>query len=103
MRTIRTLRLALFLALLAMLEVGGGSLPSGPEALEDFEEAAHGRRRLVRLARQPAPPSTETESAPAAAPRERLIAHRPRARSATAPPRKAPALVSDPASSTEDH
>ena len=98
-----TIRLALFLALLAMLELGAGALPNGAEAFEDFEEAAHGRRRLVRLARQPAPPSTDTEAASAATQRDRLIAHRPRARSATAPPRKAPTLASDPASPTEDH
>jgi hypothetical protein len=98
----RKLRLALVLALVGLLDLGSGTLPGGAEASEELDEAAHGRRRLVRLARQPAPPSTDTDHARAAAARPRP-AHQPRVRAAAEPLRKVPAPAPDPASPTDDH
>ena|SRR5688572_10663258 len=99
----RQLRLAVLLAFVAMLDLGAGTLPVGSETFEEFEEAAHGRRRLVRLAQQPAPPSTEADPTPAPVRRPRPAYHASRARSAAEPPRKAPVLASDSASPTDDH
>ncbi len=99
----RKLRLAILLAFVAMLDFGAGPLPGGAETFEEFEEAAHGRRRLVRLAQQPAPPSTGTDPTPASARRPRPASHAPRARTAVEPPRKTPVLASDSASPTDDH
>ena len=99
----RKLRLAILLAFVAMLDLGAGTLPGASETFEEFEEAAHGRRRLVRLAQQPAPPSTEADPTPASARRPRPAYHLSRARTAVEPPRKAPALASDSASPTDDH
>ena len=99
----RELRLVILLAFVAMLDLGAGTLPGASESFEEFEEAAHGRRRLVRLAQQPAPPSTGADPAPTSARRPRLVHHQPRARTAVEPPRKAPVLSSDSASPTDDH
>jgi hypothetical protein len=98
-----TLRLALVLALVALLDLGGSTLPGGAETHEELEEAAHGRRRLVRLARQPAPPSADTDAARAAATRPRPVHHQPCARTAADPPRNALEPAPDPASPTDDH
>jgi hypothetical protein len=97
------LRLVLILALVAILDLGHGTLPGGAEAFEEFEEAAHGRRRLVRLARQPVPPSTDADVTRAAATRPRPAHHRPRVRAAADAPRRIPAPPPEPASSLEDH
>jgi hypothetical protein len=43
------MRLLLILLLTAAMDLGSPVLPGG-EGLEEFEEAAHGRRRLARLA-----------------------------------------------------
>jgi hypothetical protein len=99
----RNLRLALFLALVAMLDLGGSPLPGGAETFEEMEEAAHGRRRLVRLASQPAPPSADGELVSAAPRPPRLARDRTPAGATLQPPRKTPALSSDPASPTDDH
>jgi hypothetical protein len=99
----RKLRLTILLAFVAMLDLGAGTLPGVPEGLEEFEEAAHGRRRLVRLAQQPAPPSTDREPAAASAHRPRPASYQPRARAVAEPPRKVPVLASDSASPTDDH
>jgi hypothetical protein len=99
----RRLRLVLILALVAVLDLGGGTLPGGAEAFEEFEEAAHGRRRLVRLARQPVPPSTDTDVTRAATARPRPTHHLPRVRRAADAPRRAPAPPPEPASSLDDH
>jgi hypothetical protein len=95
------LRLMLILALVAMLDLGGASPPGGTEAFEEFEETAHGRRRLVRLARQPVPPSTDADVAKAVAVRPRPAHHRQFVRAPVHAPRRAPAP--DPASSLDDH
>jgi hypothetical protein len=97
------LRLMLILALVAVLDLGGASPPAGAEAFEEFEESVHGRRRLVRLARQPVPPSTDTAVASAAAVRSRLAHHRPLVRAAADAPRRAPSPSPDPASALDDH
>jgi hypothetical protein len=99
----RKLRLVLLLALVAVLDLGGMTPPGGAEALEELEEAAHGRRRLVRLARQPAPPSAGADAPRPAATRPRPAHHLPRARTAAEPPRNALAPAPDPASPTDDH
>ena len=99
----RKLRLAILLAFVAMLDLGAGTVPGASESFEEFEEAAHGRRRLVRLAQQPAPPSPETDPTPASARRPRPAYHAPRVRTGAEPPRKASVLASDSASPTDDH
>jgi hypothetical protein len=99
----RKLRLALILVLAGILDLGSGTLPGGAEVLEEFEEAAHGRRRLARLARQPAPPATDADHATTAVVRPRPPQHQPRARAAAEPARKTPAPPPDPASATDDH
>jgi hypothetical protein len=77
--------------------------PHAGEIVEEFEEAAHGRRRLVRLARQPAQPSADGAAARLAASQPRPAAPAPRIRVTAEPRRKAPAPVPDSASPTDDH
>ncbi|HEU4366914.1 MAG TPA: hypothetical protein VFV05_01650 [Methylomirabilota bacterium] len=98
------LRFTLILALAAVMHLGGVTLPEGTEAFEEIEEAAHGRRRLARLARQADPPSATAGPATTAAMRPRPAYHPARARAAvTTPARKAPTPPPDPASATDDH
>jgi hypothetical protein len=101
---VRRLRLPLILALTAVMHLGGVTLPDGTESLEEFEETAHGRRRLARLARQADPPSATAGPATTAAMRPRPGHHPARARAAgTKPARKVPTPPPDPASATDDH
>jgi hypothetical protein len=97
------LRLVLVLILAGLLDLGTGTLSPGAEVFEEFEEGAHGRRRLVRLASQPVPPSTGVDLRRAVAARPRTAQHQPPARAAAEAPRRVPAPPPEPASSLEDH
>jgi hypothetical protein len=85
------------------MDLGSPVLPLTGEAFEENEEAAHGRRRLLRLVREvtpgwtPAPAAAVTFTPPPPAPR------RAPARAAAAPVRKVPPPLPEPSSASDDH
>jgi hypothetical protein len=97
------MRLLLILLLAIVMDLGAPVLPGGD--MEEFEEAAHGRRRLARLA-SAALPGTVAVADPARrvaeAPRP-VVSAAPR-RPPVAPPLKlAPRVTAAPPSSPDDH
>jgi hypothetical protein len=99
----RKLRLVLIVMLAALMDLGSPVMPEALEGLEEFEEAAHERRRLVRPpALTPAPgPATPT---PTVQPVRRPTTVRWSAAHAIARPTpKAPPRLLEPSSAPDDH
>ena len=99
------LRFLLIVALTVLMDLGSPVMPEAFESLEEFEEGAHGRRRVLRRLPHvtPQPPvqpdvvTTTSVAVPAPAWRRALR------RSPTVLARKLPPLRSGPASSSDDH
>jgi hypothetical protein len=98
------LRFLLILALTVLMDLGSPILPEASDGLEEFEGAAHGRRRVLARLMHAAPRQTTRPAVVAASVTGAVPAWRrsPR-RSPTAAARKLPPLRSDPASTSEDH
>jgi hypothetical protein len=97
------LRFLLIVALTVLMDLGSPILPETSESLEEYEEAAHGRRRVLRHLAHVTPPPAQpavvitTVAVPSPAWR------RPPRRSVAAAVRKLPPLRSDPAAASDDH
>ena len=101
----RGLRFLLIVVLAVLMDLGSPVLPEGSDGLEEFEKAAHGRRRmLARLAHTVPPQPTVRSAVVATSVTVPVPAWRrsPR-RSPTTAARKLPPLRSGPASSSDDH
>jgi len=98
-----SLRFLLILMLTVVMDLGSPVVPEASEAFEEFEEAAHGRRRILRLAHVASPGSGPTVVTTAALQASRRAVRRPPARPVAAPRPKVPPLVPDPASAVDDH
>ncbi len=92
-------RLLLILMLVAAVDLGSPVLPQAAEASEEFEEAAHARRRVLRLVHVEAPVPAPVRKVALAAPRP--ARHRPSAR--RTPVRKLPPPLPESASASDDH
>jgi hypothetical protein len=92
-------RLLLILMLVAAVDLGSPVLPQAGEAAEEFEEATHARRRMLRLVHTEAPTPAAVRKVALAAPRP--APHRPSAR--RAPVRKLPPPLPESASASDDH
>jgi hypothetical protein len=98
-----SLRLVLILLLAALMDLGCPVLPEVGEAAEEFEEAAHGRRRMPSLVLGTSPASTPAPATTVTIQSSRPALRRPPARAIAAPIRKTPPPLSDPPSAPDDH
>jgi hypothetical protein len=98
----RNLRLLLILVLAAVMDLGSPVLPEAQEAFEEFEEAAHGRRRILQVQALEAAPDSQRDAVKVShAPRPAPIRRLP-PRAVPAPARKVPPLI-DSSSAPDDH
>jgi hypothetical protein len=99
----RGFRVLLILVLAALMDLGSPVLPEAQEGLEEFGEAAYGRRRLVRLLAPGAVPDSVARVATATLAPRRAAVRRSPARTIAAPKRKIPPRLLDPSSASDDH
>lgn len=96
-------RLFLVVLLVALMDLGAPVLPETPADFDEFNHAAHGRRRLVWVVARVRPAPAVASVLPAVPrPGAHMGQGRP-TRLIPAPPRKTPSPPSADASSTPDH
>jgi hypothetical protein len=99
-------RFVLILMVAAAMDLGSPLLPQTSDAfegLEEFEEAAHGQRPAPRPVRAESPAPTPGTIAAVTVEAPRPPRRRPPVPVTTAPVRKAPPPLSEPAAALDDH
>jgi hypothetical protein len=95
-------RFVLVLVLAVVMDLGSPVLPEAGESFEELEEAAHGRRRLLRRVHV-ASPGTPAAFTTTALKVSRPAPRRSPTRATPVRLRKVPPPLPDPASASEDH